>query len=211
MASASHYNLCEIGRPSAMRPPPARAPRIRKNLPKPRSAGAWPHNHLVRNIDYRLVTIHPFVEGNERAARLLMNLLVLMRGYPPAIIRTRDQLAYIGALERAQLGGARSDFDTLAAKAAERSLDIYLAAARGESTEAEADAANLMKIGALAKAVGVTIATIRFWTAEKRLEVADVTASGYQLYSPDMIARCELIRRLKEQRLTSTEIKTRLG
>jgi DNA-binding transcriptional MerR regulator len=68
-----------------------------------------------------------------------------------------------------------------------------------------------MKIGTLAKAVGVTVPTIRFWTAEKLLEVADVTASGYQLYSPDMIARCELIRSLKEQRLTLTEIKSRLG
>jgi Fic family protein len=160
---------------------------------------------------YRLVTIHPFVDGNGRTARLLMNLLLLMRGYPPAIIRTRDRLAYIGALERAQLGGERSDFDALVAKAAERSLDIYLAAARGESAEAEADAATLMKIGALAKAVGVTVPTIRFWTAENLLEVADVTASGYQLYSPDMIARCELIRSLKEQRLTLAEIKTRLG
>ncbi len=52
-----------------------------------------------------------------------------------------------------------------------------------------------MKIGALAKAVGVTVPTIRFWTAENLLEVADVTASGYQLYSPNMIARCELIRK----------------
>ena len=68
-----------------------------------------------------------------------------------------------------------------------------------------------MKIGALAKAVGVTLPTIRFWTAENLLEVADVTAFGYQLYSPDMIARCELIRSLKEQRLTLTEIKSRLG
>ena len=68
-----------------------------------------------------------------------------------------------------------------------------------------------MKIGALAKAADVTVPTIRFWTAENLLEVADVTASGYQLDSPDMIARCELIRRLKEQRLTSAEIKTRLG
>lgn len=32
---------------------------------------------------YRLVTIHPFVDGNGRTARLLMNLLLLMRGYPP--------------------------------------------------------------------------------------------------------------------------------
>jgi Fic family protein len=160
---------------------------------------------------YRLVTIHPFVDGNGRTARLLMNLLLLVRGYPPAIIRTRDRLAYIGAIERAQLGGARSDFDALVAEAAERSLDIYLAAARGESAEAEPDTASLMKIGALAKAADVTVPTIRFWTAENLLEVADVTASGYQLYSPDMIARCERIRSLKEQRLTLAEIKSRLG
>jgi DNA-binding transcriptional MerR regulator len=41
--------------------------------------------------------------------------------------------------------------------------------------------------------------------------VADVTASGYQLYSLEMIDRCERIRSLKEQRLTLAEIKSRLG
>ena len=160
---------------------------------------------------YRLVTIHPFVDGNGRTARLLMNLLLLMRGYPPAIVRTRDRLAYIGALERAQLGGSRSDFDALIAKAADRSLDIYLKAARGESAEAESNEGALMKIGALAKAAGVTVPTIRFWTSEGLLEVAELTASGYQLYSPDMVERCGLIRKLKEQRLTLAEIKARLG
>ena len=50
---------------------------------------------------YRLVSIHPFVDGNGRTARLLMNLLLIMAGYPPAIIRKRDRLAYIGALEQA--------------------------------------------------------------------------------------------------------------
>lgn len=160
---------------------------------------------------YRLVTIHPFVDGNGRTARLLMNLLLLMRGYPPAIIRMRDCLAYIGALERAQLGASRADFDALVAKAAERSLDIYLKAARGESAVAEPDAAGLMKIGALAKAVGVTVPTIRYWTSEGLLEVAEVKASGYQLYAPDMVDRCELIRTLKAQRLTLAEIKNRLG
>ena len=159
---------------------------------------------------YRLVTIHPFVDGNGRTARLLMNLLLLMRGYPPAIIRTRDRLTYIGALERAQLGGSKATFDALIAKAAERSLDIYLKAARGESAVAEVDADGLMKIGALAKAAGVTVPTIRFWTSEGLLEVAEVTASGYQLYAPDMVDRCAVIRQLKEQRLTLAEIKNRL-
>ena len=159
---------------------------------------------------YRLVTIHPFVDGNGRTARLLMNLLLLMRGYPPAIIRTRDRLPYVGALERAQLGGSRSDFDGLIAKAAYRSLDIYLKAARGESAEADTDTGLLLKIGTLAKLAGVTVPTIRFWTSEGLLEVAELTATGYHLYAPDMAGRCEHIRKLKEQRLTLAEIKIRL-
>ncbi len=159
---------------------------------------------------YRLVTVHPFVDGNGRTARLLMNLLLLMEGYPPAIIRTRDRLAYIGALEHAQLGGSRRDFDALIAKAAERSLDIYLKAARGESAEEDVDAAGLLKIGALAKAVGVTVPTIRFWTSEGLLEVAEVTASGYQLYSREMVGRCDAMLALKRQRFTLAEIRGRL-
>jgi Fic family protein len=40
-----------------------------------------------------LVDIHPFVGGNGRVARLLMNLLLLRNGYPIAILRHEDRLA----------------------------------------------------------------------------------------------------------------------
>lgn len=75
---------------------------------------------------YRLVTIHPFVDGNGRTARLLMNLLLMMEGYPPAIIRKRDRLAYINSLERAQLGGSKEPYERIISQAVDRSLDIYL-------------------------------------------------------------------------------------
>ena len=58
---------------------------------------------LAAEAHYRLVTIHPFTDGNGRTARLLMNMILLMSGYPAAIIRKRDRLDYIDSLEKAQL------------------------------------------------------------------------------------------------------------
>ena len=48
--------------------------------------------------------IHPFIDGNGRVGRLLMNLLLVRLGYPPAIIQKRLRDRYLDALNRADLG-----------------------------------------------------------------------------------------------------------
>jgi Fic family protein len=163
---------------------------------------------------YRLVSIHPFIDGNGRTARLLMNLLLLQRGYPPAIIRPRDRVAYLGGLETAQLGGSKTAYETLVTRALERSLDIYLDAAGSRSqagrTGLAGSAGGLMKIGQLAKSVGATVPTIRHWIALGLLDVAQTTPSGYQLFAADAVARCRRIQVLKGRRLTLAEIRTEL-
>ncbi len=53
---------------------------------------------------YRFVATHPFMDGNGRVGRLLMNLLLLRAGYPHIVIPVAKRSQYIDALERANTG-----------------------------------------------------------------------------------------------------------
>jgi hypothetical protein len=48
--------------------------------------------------------IHPFLDGNGRTGRLVLNLLLVRLGYPPAIIYKRERSRYLNALRRADQG-----------------------------------------------------------------------------------------------------------
>lgn len=64
------------------------------------SASMHPVERAARvHVDF--VKIHPFVDGNGRTSRLLMNLELMKCSFPPVVFKTADRLAYYQALETA--------------------------------------------------------------------------------------------------------------
>lgn len=76
-------------------------------------------------IHHRLVFIHPFVDGNGRVARTIMNLILLKHGYPLAVILKNDRKKYYQYLSSADRENF-APFVNFVAQTVERSLDIYL-------------------------------------------------------------------------------------
>jgi len=76
---------------------------------------------------HRLAAVHPFIDGNGRAARLVMNLLLMRDGYPPTIIMRANRGQYYRVLAQADEGNT-SPLLNLVGRAVERSLTLYLAA-----------------------------------------------------------------------------------
>jgi len=70
---------------------------------------------FAAEIHERIATIHPFIDGNGRTARLLMNLILLQNGYTIADISgdTKGRLAYYSALEKCNLNQDKTDFMVL--------------------------------------------------------------------------------------------------
>ena len=80
---------------------------------------------LAARLHHRLVFIHPFLDGNGRTARLAMNVILMKKGYPLAIILKNDRKKYYRVLQLAD----KNNFGPLVrfvARSVERSLDIYL-------------------------------------------------------------------------------------
>ena len=81
---------------------------------------------LAAEFNFKFVYIHPFIDGNGRTARLLMNLILMRKGYPITVIKTENREEYMKALERASVLNEIDDFFEIVAKAVDVSLDTYL-------------------------------------------------------------------------------------
>lgn len=79
---------------------------------------------LSAEMHEQLVTIHPFIDGNGRTSRLVMNLILLQNGFPIANIKgdTDSRMKYYNALENSRADN-KEEFILLIAELVKESLE----------------------------------------------------------------------------------------
>lgn len=84
----------------------------------PIELAAWTHAEFVK--------IHPFVDGNGRTSRLIMNYQLMRNGFLPVSVNKEDRLEYFNYLEEYAVNGSLSPFIDFVAELEEQQLDEYL-------------------------------------------------------------------------------------
>lgn len=80
---------------------------------------AWTHAEFVK--------IHPYVDGNGRTARMIMNYQLMANGFLPVSIAKESRLEYFEVLEAYAVNGELQPFTEMIASLEEQQLDEYLA------------------------------------------------------------------------------------
>lgn len=89
-----------------------------KIFENPIECAAWTHAEFVR--------IHPFVDGNGRTSRLIMNYQLMANGFLPISIKKESRLEYFNSLEAYAVKNDLSLFENMIAVLEEEQLDKYL-------------------------------------------------------------------------------------
>jgi Fic family protein len=109
------------------------------------------YDPLLRAIiaHHGFLAVHPFVDGNGRTARLLLNLMLMRAHYPPALLLRDWRIGYLQALASADTG-AYTPLANLIGRAVEAGLDLYLGACAAVPEEAYLPLAELAEISGYA-------------------------------------------------------------
>ena len=110
--------------------------------------------------------MHPFADGNGRVGRLLLNLMLMREGYPPALLLRDWRTRYIQALDTANTGNY-SPLANIIGQAVEAGLDLYLEACGG--TVAQSDDL-YQPLAALAQPSGYSVDYLGWLVRQGRIE-----------------------------------------
>lgn len=72
------------------------------------------------------VKIHPFIDGNGRTARLLLNLELMKSGYLPIVIKTEQRLDYYKTLDQSHTKDDHNNFISLVAENVKKTFNFYI-------------------------------------------------------------------------------------
>lgn len=89
---------------------------------------------IASYFHWQFIRIHPFGDGNGRMARILMNLILMICGYVPAIVRLEKRKEYYGALNLSEADNITPLAEFIGEESI-ASLELALKAAKGENIE----------------------------------------------------------------------------
>ncbi len=110
---------CELAQPYMIKP------KIEKLLIDYKKS----NDHIIKKLSkfhLEFETIHPFIDGNGRCGRLLINLELMKNGYPPIDIKFSDRLKYYKAFEKYNKNGDIIPMQNLFSKYIDSRLNMYL-------------------------------------------------------------------------------------
>lgn len=134
---------------------------------------------------YKIVSIHPFVDGNGRCARLFMNLLLLKAGYAPIIIRPADRKRYLDCLEKGQLTQDTNSYTKFMLSRLNSSLQSVINVI--DAREIDVPKSDLLKVSELANILNVRASAVRYWVKQDKIKPHTYTETGYMLFSKNQI------------------------
>ena len=182
--NAGFYRNCRvrISGSTVIMPNPLKVPDLMINF----------YNWLDENMDnepltailahLKFVSIHPFVDGNGRCARLLMNTILLQFGFVPIVIRPTDRKRYLSVIENYQLKGDEKPYTNFMLNLLNRTMKVLITML---DTDIDIEPNKLLTISKYAKLKNVPVSTIRYWIKVGKVKPASYTDSGYMLFKKD--------------------------